>query len=289
MFNKQLILKRIFYPAVVILGMSLFLMGLPSIPREFQTLWIVTANTPFLILIALMERYAPFRAEWNINPGDLRSDLIHSFVIFPVTVEAVYLGLQTLTQAPLQTYWISDAPLLVQLGVILLIAEAFYYGYHRLSHEYSGLWRLHAIHHGASRVYWLNSARFHIIDLTLSFACYLLPLALFGVPKEVYSLFVFINALTGLLEHGNIQFDAGKLNYLFNTAQLHRWHHSEKHLISQKNYGKVLSLWDWIFGTGYLPHEPMMTQPGIEGETVPDTYIQQFLYAFRGLKPVRKI
>ena len=57
--------------------------------------------------------------------------------------------------------------LLAQLPLALVVAELVEYSFHRLMHEVPWLWRFHATHHSAPRLYWLNAARFHPIDLFL--------------------------------------------------------------------------------------------------------------------------
>ena len=41
------------------------------------------------------------------------------------------------------------------------------------------------------------------------------------------------------------------LSYLFISPGMHQIHHDPKRL--NKNYGEVFALWDWMFGTLYIP------------------------------------
>jgi sterol desaturase/sphingolipid hydroxylase (fatty acid hydroxylase superfamily) len=108
------------------------------------------------------------------------------------------------------------------------------------------------------------------------------PLFLIQPSVELIGLFVTVNAVTGLLEHANVDFNAGPLNYIFNTAQLHRWHHSPKVTISNKNFGKVLSIWDVFFSTWYLPKSERIQKVGVETEDIPSGMWRQFLHPFKG-------
>lgn len=273
-------LSLLIYPILVLGSLATFYQVLDVINPDLLSLYIAGANFPFLVSVVLLERYFPFRQDWQSSYGDISSDAINSLILFPMTIDLLYRGFTQFVPPILSSYWIHGSHLLVQLALLLVISELFYYAYHRLSHEIGSLWKLHSIHHGALRVYWLNSARFHIIDLVLSLAVYFIPSILLGVQWQVIGLFIALNAITGLLEHANIDFHVGPLNYIFNTAELHRWHHSEKMEISKTNYGKVLSIWDWIFGTGYLPSRPMNDPVGIEGEKVPNDYVGQLRYPF---------
>ena len=273
-------LSILIYPILVLGSLTTFYQILEIIKPGIIGVYVAIANFPFLLAVVAFEYLLPFRKDWQRNRGDVLADAINTLVRFPIFMALLYAGITHFITPPLTHYWIHNAHLLVQFGVLLVISELFYYGYHRLSHELKSLWKFHAVHHGALRVYWLNSARFHLVDLTLSLLIYFIPIAVFGVHEHVVGLFIAINATTGLLEHANIDFHVGPLNYIFNTAELHRWHHSEKMEISQKNYGKVLSIWDWIFGTGYFPRQSMQEPVGIEGEIVPNDYIGQLRYPF---------
>jgi sterol desaturase/sphingolipid hydroxylase (fatty acid hydroxylase superfamily) len=97
------------------------------------------------------------------------------------------------------------------------------------------------------------------------------------------ALLVTLSATTGLLEHVNIDFAAGPLNRLFNTAELHRWHHRMDIEQAMCNFGKMLSIWDGVFGTYYLPRDREIGDVGIDAtaKPVPVGFWGQCLYPFR--------
>ena len=50
--------------------------------------------------------------------------------------------------------------------------------------------------------------------------------------------------------------DIATRSYLLNSPRMHVWHHDlQKHGRFGQNYAIVFSLWDWIFGTAYMPEE----------------------------------
>jgi ornithine lipid hydroxylase len=114
---------------------------------------------------------------------------------------------------------------------------------------------------------------------------YFLPLYLFAFPREVTVLFVSANIITGLLEHANIRFKAGPFNYVFNSAELHRWHHSQVFAEANQNFGKVLCVWDLVFGTWLGRDDQEMGDVGLTpGEgLVPPTLRGQWSEPFRVL------
>jgi sterol desaturase/sphingolipid hydroxylase (fatty acid hydroxylase superfamily) len=51
----------------------------------------------------------------------------------------------------------------------------------------------------------------------------------------------------------------------------------------RSNFSTKLAIWDWIFGTAYLPPEQQATGYGIR-TWFPKHYLGQTLYAFRPLR-----
>jgi sterol desaturase/sphingolipid hydroxylase (fatty acid hydroxylase superfamily) len=62
---------------------------------------------------------------------------------------------------------------------------------------------------------------------------------------------------------------------------MHRWHHSTGKG-RNKNFATKLAIWDWLFGTSYLPPEHAM-EYGLRSY-FPENYFSQFLFAFRPFK-----
>lgn len=116
------------------------------------------------------------------------------------------------------------------------------------------LWHFHAVHHSVKKLWFFNTGRFHIID-TLKSMIFSGPLlALAGTPNDVVMWFGAITAYIGFLTHVNIRMKFGWLNYIFNTPELHRWHHSTDLREGNKNYGENLMIWDLLFRTFYDDH-----------------------------------
>lgn len=282
------LIKYSIYPAYVLGAMVTYFVLIPHCSTEIlQKTLLLSLSSFFFILILAHEKLSPHRQEWTKSFNDEFSDGLQTLIVFPVTIEIIYQGLKFLLGSPLKNFWPPDLPFFVQLILLLVVSEWGHYWYHRTSHRKKWLWKFHAVHHGAHRVYTLNSARFHIVDLVLNMIVYMIPLAVFGISQEVYLSFILINSVTGLLEHANISFDAGPLNYVFNTAQLHRWHHSEKAKESQKNFGKVLCIWDVVHGTHLINSGKEVIQVGIgKRGIVPADYIGQMKYPFQEAKPL---
>ncbi|MEO9531784.1 MAG: sterol desaturase family protein [Crocinitomicaceae bacterium] len=243
----------------------------------------------FLAFFIFGERFFPYRKDWYGNKGDLGTDAVQTFVVLPLASKLSELAVPFLFYYPIiwasQTIGYFDFTtewgMAGHFALALVACELFYYWFHRLSHNWSLLWRFHAVHHGAERVYWVNSGRFHFIESFFSSMIYFLPLIFIGTTPEVTVLVLTFSSITGFLEHINIDFKAGILNYVFNTAQHHRWHHSRVIKESNKNYGKALIIWDVIFGTFFLPKEREVEEVGIIGRPVSNKLSGQLLYPFQ--------
>jgi sterol desaturase/sphingolipid hydroxylase (fatty acid hydroxylase superfamily) len=243
-----------------------------------------------VLVVALAERLLPYRSEWNRPQGDLATDAAY----LPIT-----LGVNGLLRPVVATFgvalggWLSETvglglwptewPLLAQLALACVTGEFFDYWAHRVMHESACLWRLHATHHSAPRLYWLNATRAHPGEMLFRGAVEMLPLAVFGIGEGVLLLIAVVNIVVGLFQHANIDFRLGPMSWIFSVGELHRWHHSRSRDEANRNYGNNFIFWDAVFGTRFLPadREPP-AKLGIEGlDGFPRTLGAQLLAPFR--------
>jgi sterol desaturase/sphingolipid hydroxylase (fatty acid hydroxylase superfamily) len=270
--------------AFVAAGMHFLARGLP--PALLNPL----AVPFFLLWVALLERHHPYCRAWNRNHGDVRSDVMHLVVSSGLTTQIVT-GLSTLALEPLGDrlaarlgghLWPRDWPLVGQLALALCVSEFGGYWAHRLQHEVPLLWRVHAAHHGAARLYWLNAARFHPIDMAMLTFAGFGPLVLLGCPPDTMALTLLFAGMHGTFQHANIHMKLGFLNWFFSMAELHRWHHSRSIEESSANYSGHVLLWDIVFGTRFLPkdREPPCDVGIAELPTFPNGYLEQLKSPF---------
>lgn len=246
----------------LILGTTLAL-ALVLLPRLGVALTLLVSQAFGGLAVAVTEHWLPFRRDWNRSHGDIGTDVLHGLVSgigatqvarpLAAVVGVVIAG--WLSGRLGLDLWPSGWPLLAQLALALVIAELPQYWLHRWQHERDWLWRFHAIHHSAPRLYWLNAARFHPVDLGLLYLVGYVPLIALGCPPETIMLFALFDAVFGMLQHGNIGVRLGPLNYVFSMAEPHRWHHSRVLEEANSNYGSNLIVWDLVFGTFFLPAE----------------------------------
>jgi len=243
------------------------------------------------VTLLLLERWMTHEQSWLSNDGQTFANIAHTLLnkgmvqaaaavtTLIVVVEAVD------PQAGM--LWPTEWPQWAQIILGLLIAEFGFYWAHRLAHEVSWLWPFHAVHHSVTRLWVINTGRFHFVDTALSVALSQPLLYLVGAPVEVFMWVGAITAFSGLLTHTNVSLRAGWLNYIFNTPELHRWHHSKVVAEGNSNYGEVLMVYDRLFGTWLLPDRRPPADIGIR-EEMPTGFGGQLAYPFRALKTMRK-
>jgi sterol desaturase/sphingolipid hydroxylase (fatty acid hydroxylase superfamily) len=274
----------------LILGGTLAL-GLSLGPKIGWQAAVLMAQTVGFVCVTVGERLLPYRPQWNRSHGDLRTDIIHAIVsgigtaqlMGPLVRVAGASAAGALSQALGANLWPAGWPYLAQLALALVVAELAQYWLHRWEHEHDLLWRLHAVHHSAPRLYWLNAARFHPLDLGLLYVVGYAPLVVLGCPGEVILLFSLFDAVLGMLQHSNIDVRLGPLNYVFSMAEPHRWHHSRTLVEANTNYGSNLIIWDLVFRTFFLPasREPPVAIGIADLPRFPAGYLAQIASPFR--------
>lgn len=241
-------------------------------------------------VVALLERLLPYRRAWNEGKHDLLTDALYLpttwglGALLAPAFAAVAVSVEGFVSARVGSdLWPTGWPLAAQVALACVIAEFFDYWGHRLLHRVPALWRFHAIHHSARRVYWLNATRTHPGELLVRGLFGAVPLAVLGVGELVFAYTMVLGRVAGLFQHANIDFHLGPFAWIFSIGDLHRWHHSRDRSEADRNYGNSFIFWDAIFGTRFLPRdrEPP-TEVGIGGlETFPTAYASQVLAPFR--------
>jgi sterol desaturase/sphingolipid hydroxylase (fatty acid hydroxylase superfamily) len=203
----------------------------------------------------------------------------------------------------------STLPLYVSRSIItVMLFLAYELGYwfnHWLSHKVPLLWEFHKVHHTAEVLTPLTNFRVHPIYGWI-FANILAVSAatanglgnyMFGDTAYQYALsdtniilVLFIHAYVHLQHtHMWISF-RGALGRILVSPAHHQVHHSANPKHFNKNYGSCLALWDWMFGTLYVPakqREPLVfgVTDHQNAHTVKGALVDPFVKAAGHLKP----
>ena len=176
--------------------------------------------------------------------------------------------------------WMTAQPLWAQAMVAVVLGDLGIYGSHRLVHTLPWLWRFHAIHHSAEELDWLVGFRFHPVDLFLLDVASLGPLIALNLSPVAIGIFISVYGWQSSLVHANLRFRYGPFRWLLVSPEFHHWHHSAERAARDRNYASVLSFWDVLFGTVYLPRGIQPSGYGVD-ERVPAGWKDRLIYPLK--------
>ena len=174
-----------------------------------------------------------------------------------------------------------DVPIWIQLLFFLVTHDLYIYWMHRWQHSNKYLWRIHEAHHSPKKVDWLSGSRSHALEILINQTIEFLPIVLLGSPPEVIAYKGVMSAVWGMYIHSNLDMHTGWLQKIINGPEMHRWHHSTGKG-RNRNFATKLAIWDWIFGTAFLP-ESKPDEYGLK-TSFPKHYVMQTIFAFRPFK-----
>jgi sterol desaturase/sphingolipid hydroxylase (fatty acid hydroxylase superfamily) len=172
-------------------------------------------------------------------------------------------------------------PLWAQVAFFVVAHDLYIYLFHRWQHASPALWRLHEAHHSNPSVDWLAAARSHSLEIVINQTIEFAPMVLLGAAPEVPLIKGALSAVWGLYIHANLDVRTGRLQWLLNGPEAHRWHHAVDAEARNRNFATKLALWDRLFGTAYLPAGRKPSGYGLPGTAFPQGYLGQHLFAFR--------
>jgi ornithine lipid hydroxylase len=252
---------------------------------------IIVFNLTYFTLaftLLLLERWMPHEQAWRKQDGQLFADLAHTLVskgtVQTLVIFSGVIGLASVitpVSQPGYGVWPRHWPLAAQVIMGVTVSEFGLYWAHHIAHKWRPLWRFHAVHHSVKKLYVINTGRFHFVDSLKSIIPGMAILLALGAPMEVVTWLSAITAYIGILTHCNVEMRFGWLSVLFNTPELHRWHHSKDLREGDKNFGENIMLWDWVFGTWF--NESWRRPPvdiGIKDD-MPARFRDQLVWPFR--------
>jgi sterol desaturase/sphingolipid hydroxylase (fatty acid hydroxylase superfamily) len=171
-------------------------------------------------------------------------------------------------------------PLLAQFVVFLVFADFLQWCIHNMLHRVPWLWTFHKVHHSITTMDWIGNWRFHWMEILVYKTLQWLPLAWLNASSEAVLAVAVVSTVWGDFNHANLNVGLGPLGYLLNTPRMHLWHHDRSSEGGvAKNFGVVLSVWDFLFGTAYWPRERSPERLGYPGvDEMPETFLGQALW-----------
>ncbi len=235
------------------------------------------------VLLMALERVVPYNkgqrflregffddfAMYTIAQNYALSIIIFSFIIARLDDAREFSRLQLIAAWPL---WI-------QVAFFVVTHDLYIYWMHRWQHRNRYLWRLHEAHHSPTSVDWLSGSRSHFVEILINQTVEFAPIVLLGASPAVIPIKGAISAVWGMYIHANLNVRSGRLQWIINGPEMHRWHHAKGRGMGA-NFSTKLAIWDWVFGTAYFPAGQRADDYGVR-TWFPKRYVAQTLYAFR--------
>ncbi|MBU3055005.1 sterol desaturase family protein [Pseudomonas indica] len=222
---------------------------------------------PFFLLLIALELLAD---RWRGRSSYRLADAINSLSagVLSTTSGLLTKGVGVLTYAfawqHLAMFELSGQSLWVWLFAFVFY-DLCYYWNHRFGHERNIFWAAHSVHH-QSEEYNLSTALRQTSSGFLLGWLFYLPMAVAGVPPQVFLTVAALNLLYQFWVHTRHIPKLGWLEWLLITPSNHRVHHAQNPIYMDRNYGGVFILWDRLFGTF---QEELDEHPVVFGVTTP--------------------
>jgi sterol desaturase/sphingolipid hydroxylase (fatty acid hydroxylase superfamily) len=240
---------------------------------------------------------------WRKNQAAIRSDfwldgfyMFFNFFLFSligynavsnVAVEAFNDFLALFGINNLVAFQIAAWPVWSQFLLLFVVADFIQWNVHRLLHYSPWLWEFHKVHHSVEEMGFAAHLRYHWMETIIYKSVQYIPLSMIGFGLDDFFILHLVTILIGHLNHANVKITYGPLKYVLNNPVMHLWHHAKNIPAGSNgvNYGISLSLWDYLFGTAYIPNQNANEQLGFEDqETFPKTFLQQLTHPWNPKK-----
>jgi sterol desaturase/sphingolipid hydroxylase (fatty acid hydroxylase superfamily) len=169
-------------------------------------------------------------------------------------------------------------PIWSQFLLMFVLKDFIQWNIHRLLHKIPVLWEWHKVHHSVQEMGFAAHLRYHWMETIIYKTLEYIPLTMLGFGVKDFFILHIISVALGHLNHANVKLTYGPLKYILNNPVMHLWHHAQE-LPKGKygvNFGLSLSIWDYIFGTAYIPTNDGKTKLGFEGvDNFPQSFKEQ--------------
>ena len=246
------------------------------------------------IFVFILERITPWRREQKVFRQGIWQDMFwlvfngHYFgVLLAILSGKLLQAINTFLYGhglpvPESLNLIQGTPLWLQFLVFFILKDFIEWNIHRMLHIVPLFWEFHKLHHSIEELDWIGNMRFHWMEIIIYKTLSYLPLAVLGVDTNIIFIIAIVNTLIGHLNHSNLPISWGPFKYIINSPKMHIWHHD---VVMRgrggQNFGITLSIWDWWFGTAYMPEEGQPEQLGFaDMEAYPKNVIARLFYPF---------
>lgn len=212
--------------------------------------YVLNFAIPFFILLMVIEAIAAkVKQKKVVNNMDTIASLSSGFT--NVTKDVLGLVIKIVIYA-----WLVDKIALFNIeatwiAVVISFVYIDFVGYwvHRLEHSVNYFWNRHVVHHSSEEYNLACALRQSISTFTTVTSFLLIPMALLGVPAEVYAIVGPVHLFMQFWYHTRLIGRMGVLEKVIVTPSHHRVHHAINDEYMDKNFAQIFIFWDRMFGT----------------------------------------
>ena len=238
-------------------------------------IWVPMTVVVVLVVTFAAEQVAPYAVSWNRRGPGFGADAVGAAVnelltALGVVAAPVFAGLFSFS------VWPVGAPRWVSLLLAIVVLDAGATVAHWWSHRRATLWRFHAVHHSADRLYGLNGLMKHPLHLAFETTIGMAPLIVLGIDSGTARALAGLVAVQLVLQHANVDYRVGRLGRWLAWNAGHRLHHVADEVEGNVNFGLFTLVWDRLLGTY---RDPLRDVPppvvGLVSRAVPSRYLEQ--------------
>jgi len=231
-------------------------------------IWVAAGTALILAAEVIMGRH-----RGAYTRGDIPL-LVISFVSGRAVVGPMMVAVIAAIYAFLLPEWkgaLASTPFWIGFPALLLFEEFVFYWVHRISHQNRNskeqmFWKLHRTHHSGRHMNVVLQARVNLFWYVIIPTGWTLGLGLYlGLEQAAAAASVTIVAWN-TVTHSSFRWDDAvrrhrifgpifrAIEHVFVSPGIHHTHHGYgRDGAGYRNFGTVLSVWDWLFGTLHIP------------------------------------
>ena len=150
----------------------------------------------------------------------------------------------------IQIHSFQSLPAFVRFPVAFIAVDFATYCIHRWQHSHPLLWAFHSVHHSGEQLTFATAARVHPVDNFVMTTLAFFPILLLGQAFDSMALPVYLSMEVLIsIQHCEIPWRFGPLYRVVVSPTFHSFHHSTRPEHHNRNFGRLLSIWDYLFGT----------------------------------------
>jgi sterol desaturase/sphingolipid hydroxylase (fatty acid hydroxylase superfamily) len=245
--------------------------------------WSLVTIATSAVVLATLERIVPYsKGQTFLREGffdDFALYTVAQSYVLGIVIFSIIIARLDAAGGFSRLQLLAGWPLWLQVTLFVVTHDFYIYWMHRWQHRNRYLWRLHEAHHSPTSVDWLSGSRSHCLEILINQTVEFAPIVLLGASPEVVPLKGAISAVWGMYIHANLDVRTGRLQWIINGPEMHRWHHTMGKGM-RSNFSTKLAIWDWMFGTAHLPVGQRANGYGVRS-WFPKHYVGQTLHAFR--------